>query len=144
VFFNERGSELGASTYFRVWQEARVLALTPEQVASPVAGKPYDLRHAALSTWLNSGVDPTEVAERGGNSVEVLLSRYAKCLHGRDAAMNRRIEHTGRPTHPSRRVRAVRWPDSLVVVGLVDLARPRHAGTGRQAACPAVPKGRWR
>jgi integrase len=94
VFFNERGGELSASTYFRVWREARMFALTPEQVASPMAGKPYDLRHAALSTWLNSGVDPTEVAERAGNSVEVLLSRYAKCLHGRDAAMNRRIEQT--------------------------------------------------
>jgi hypothetical protein len=93
-FFNERGGELGASTYFRIWWEARALALTPEQVASPMAGKPYDLRHAALSTGLNSGVDPTEVAERAGNSVEMLLSRYAKCLHGRDAAMNRRIEQT--------------------------------------------------
>jgi len=47
-----------------------------------MAARPYDLRHAALSTWLNSGVDPTEVAERAGNSPEVLLSRHAKCLDG--------------------------------------------------------------
>jgi hypothetical protein len=65
--------------------------LTPEQVASPLAARPYDLRHAALSSWLNAGVDPTEVAERAGNSVEVLLSRYAKCLDGRQDVANRRI-----------------------------------------------------
>ena len=36
-------------------------------------------------------MDPTEVAERAGNSVEVLLSRYAKCLDGRQDVANRRI-----------------------------------------------------
>lgn len=71
---------------------AGVLTLTPTQVASPLAGKPYDLRHAALSTWLNAGVDATEVAARAGNSVEVLLKRYAKCLDSRDEQINRRIE----------------------------------------------------
>jgi integrase len=92
LFRNERGGVLGASTYARAWEEARRLALTPIQVASPLAGRPYDLRHAALSTWLNAGVDPTEVAERAGNSVEVLLKRYAKCLDGRHEQNNRRIE----------------------------------------------------
>ena len=29
--------------------------------ASPLAERPYDLRHAYLSTWLNAGVDPTQV-----------------------------------------------------------------------------------
>jgi hypothetical protein len=37
-------------------------------------------------------VGPTEVAERAGNSVEVLLSRYAKCLDGRQEVANNRIE----------------------------------------------------
>lgn len=36
-------------------------------------------------------MDPTEVAERAGNSVELLLSRYAKCLDGRQDVANRRI-----------------------------------------------------
>jgi integrase len=89
---NERGGVLGSTAYWRVWDEARALALTPEQVESPLAKRPYDLRHAALSTWLNAGVDPTEVAERAGNSVEVLLSRYAKCLDGRQHVANRRIQ----------------------------------------------------
>ncbi|GHK01034.1 hypothetical protein SY2F82_28310 [Streptomyces sp. Y2F8-2] len=92
LFANERGGVVGSSTYCRVWQEARALALPPAAVASPLAARPYDLRHSALSTWLNSGVDPTEVAERAGNSVEVLLSRYAKCIDGRQEIANRKIE----------------------------------------------------
>ncbi|MFF7046153.1 tyrosine-type recombinase/integrase [Streptomyces massasporeus] len=92
LFTNERGGVVGSSTYYRVWQEARALALPPAAVASPLAARPYDLRHSALSTWLNSGVDPTEVAERAGNSVEVLLSRYAKCIDGRQEIANRKID----------------------------------------------------
>ncbi|MEV0125839.1 site-specific integrase [Streptomyces sp. NPDC050703] len=74
LFFNERGGIVAAGTYGRVWHEARHLALPPELVQSPLADRPYDLRHSALSTWLNAGVDPTEVAERAGNSVEVLMA----------------------------------------------------------------------
>lgn len=92
LFTNERGGVVGSSTYYRVWQEARAFALPPAAVASPLAARPYDLRHSALSTWLNSGVDATEVAERAGNSVEVLLSRYAKCIDGRQEVANRKIE----------------------------------------------------
>jgi hypothetical protein len=47
---------------------------------------------SALSTWLNAGVDPTEVAERADNSVEILLTRYAKCLDGRQDVADRCIE----------------------------------------------------
>lgn len=92
LFFNERGGLVGSSTYWRVWNEARELALPPEVVASPLGARPYDLRHSALSTWLNAGVDPTEVAERAGNSVEVLLKRYAACIAGRHDVANRRID----------------------------------------------------
>ncbi|MFG2774504.1 tyrosine-type recombinase/integrase [Streptomyces sp. NPDC048350] len=92
LFFSENGGVVSSSTYYRAWQEARMLALPPAVVASPLARRPYDLRHSALSTWLNAGVDATEVAERAGNSVEVLLSRYAKCLDGRQDVANRRIE----------------------------------------------------
>lgn len=92
LFRNERGGVLGSTTYARAWKEARRLAFTPRQVASPLAGTAYDLRHAALSTWLNSGVDPTDVAERAGNSVEVLLKRYAKCLDGHRERNNKLIE----------------------------------------------------
>jgi len=60
--------------------------------ASPLAGRPYDLRHACLSTWLNAGVDPPQVAEWAGNSVDVLLRVYAKCIVGRDKLNRRLIE----------------------------------------------------
>jgi len=92
LFANERGGLLGTTTVHRVFNEARELAFAPHQVASPLAKRPYDLRHAALSTWLNAGVDATDVAERAGNSVEVLLKTYAKCLDGRQERNNKLIE----------------------------------------------------
>lgn len=93
LFFTERGKVVGSSAYWRVWSMAREFGLPPELVKSPLAKRPYDLRHSALSTWLNAGLDPTEVAARAGNSVEVLLARYAKRLHGRQAVSNTRIEN---------------------------------------------------
>ncbi|MGW4463022.1 tyrosine-type recombinase/integrase [Micromonospora sp. NPDC004704] len=91
LFASERGNVVAASTYSRVWDEARTLALSPAQVASPLAGRPYDLRHAAVSLWLNAGVPATEVAERAGHSVDVLLKVYAKCIDGQEATVNQRI-----------------------------------------------------
>ena len=77
-----RGGDLSESTYGRIWHKARERALTPDEVASPLARRPYDLRHAAVSTWLNGGVPPTQVAEWAGHSVAVLLRVYAKCIAG--------------------------------------------------------------
>jgi hypothetical protein len=57
-----------------------------------MAGRPYDLRHAAVSLWLNGGVSPTEIAKRAGHSLEVLLRVYAKCVHGQEEIANQRIE----------------------------------------------------
>lgn len=93
VFSSLRGNPVGASSYSRVWDEARPLALVPSQVASPLAGRPYDLRHAGVSLWLNAGVPAPEVAERAGHSVDVLLKVYAKCLDGEEAKVNERIDH---------------------------------------------------
>ncbi len=56
----------------------RTVALTPEQVASPMAARPYDLRDGAVSLWPNGGVAVTEVADRAGHSVEILLRVDAK------------------------------------------------------------------
>ena len=92
LFRGERGGDLSESVYQRAWQGARLLAFTPAVAASSLAGRPYDLRHACLSTWLNAGVDPTQVAEWAGNSVEVLLRVYAKCIHGRDEINRKLIE----------------------------------------------------
>jgi integrase len=79
-------------TAYRVWHQARAMAFTAEQLASPLARRPYDLRHACLSTWLNAGVPATQVAEWAGHSVNVLLRVYAKCLDGQDEAAKHRIE----------------------------------------------------
>ena len=65
--------------------------LTAAEQASPLARRPYDLRHACLSTWLNGGVYPTQVAEWAGHSVNVLLRIYAKCVVGQDELAKRRI-----------------------------------------------------
>jgi hypothetical protein len=46
---------------------------------------------AALSTWLNGGVAPAQVAEWAGHSVEVLLRTYARCLDGQHDIAKRRI-----------------------------------------------------
>jgi integrase len=56
---------LSESVYDRWWKLARDRALTEAQAASPLVRRPYDLRHAAASLWLNAGVPPTEVARRG-------------------------------------------------------------------------------
>ncbi|MFG2529401.1 hypothetical protein [Streptomyces sp. NPDC048516] len=53
---------------------------------------PYSLRHAGVSLWLASGVDPTEVARRAGHSVAVLSRFYAKVLDGKRDQANERIE----------------------------------------------------
>jgi integrase len=79
-------------TIYRTWHRARETALTERQVHSQLARRPYDLRHACLSTWLNAGVPPARVAEWAGHSVEVLLRVYAKCVDGDDEAALRRIE----------------------------------------------------
>ncbi|HKF00373.1 MAG TPA: hypothetical protein VKG45_15760 [Actinomycetes bacterium] len=67
LFVGERNdAELPKLTIVRAWQRARIAAFTAEVVASPLARSPYDLRHAAVSTWLNGGVPPTTVAEWPG------------------------------------------------------------------------------
>ncbi|WP_460069519.1 tyrosine-type recombinase/integrase [Streptomyces sp. YKOK-I1] len=91
VFGNERGGVVGSSTYWRVWEEAREYALPPERVASPLAGRPYDLRHACITRWLNAGVPIAEVARRVGNSPEVIHRRYHGCIDGHEEAANAKI-----------------------------------------------------
>ncbi|ROP40429.1 tyrosine-type recombinase/integrase [Saccharothrix texasensis] len=93
LFTGERnGQELPKLTIVRAWQRARAEVFTPEVAATPLAGTPYDLRHAAVSTWLNGGVPAVTVAEWAGHSVEVLLKIYAKCLDGEAVTVRQRVE----------------------------------------------------
>lgn len=91
IFRSERGGVIASTAYTEVWQDARLLAFTPARVASPLARRPYDLRHAAVSLWLNAGVSAPDVAERAGHGVDVLLRVYAKCLDGHKEIANQRI-----------------------------------------------------
>jgi integrase len=92
LFRGARGGMLSESTYGRIWRAAREIALGPELAATPLARRPYDLRHAALSLWLNASAAPAEVAARAGNSVHVLQSVYAHCIDGQDELISQRIE----------------------------------------------------
>lgn len=83
---------LRLGTTYRVWEAARAAALSDAEYASPLAKRPYDLRHAAVSLWLNAGVPPTQVAEWAGHSVHVLLRVYAKCVYGQDEVARQPIQ----------------------------------------------------
>jgi len=91
LFRTARGGPLKDAGYGEVWQRARLMALTAAQQASPLARRPYDLRHAAVSLWLNAGVPATEVARRAGHSVAVLFKVYAYCIDGQAGPANLRI-----------------------------------------------------
>ena len=80
------------------------------QAATALARRPYDLRHAALSLWLNASGTPAEVAARGGNSARVLHEVYMHCTDGQEDTVSQRIEDaldagTG-ITHSSLRAKA--------------------------------------
>ncbi len=92
LFRSEGGGYLHPSSYSRTWQRTRQLGLSPSQVGSPLARRPYDLRHGGVSLRLNAGVPATQVAEWAGHSVEVLLTIYAKCIEGRDQVWFDRID----------------------------------------------------
>lgn len=83
---------VASGALYRAWATARGRAFTPEQVESLLARRPYDLRHACVSTWLNAGVPAAQVADWAGHGVDVLLRVYAKCLDGAEDAALRRIE----------------------------------------------------
>jgi integrase len=92
LFRSLTGGELAESTTARVWRKARKAALTKEEYASPLGKRPYDLRHACVSTWLAGGVPSTQVAEWAGHSVAVLHQIYAKVIAGQESASRERIE----------------------------------------------------
>ncbi|MFF0723623.1 site-specific integrase [Streptomyces sp. NPDC004134] len=92
IFRTLRGGLLQDSSYGAVWATAREKALTGEEAASPLVRRPYDLRHAGVSLWLSSGVDPAECARRAGHSLAVLFRVYAKVLAQAEDRANGRIE----------------------------------------------------
>ncbi len=98
VFVGPRGGTIAEWAYLDVWENARNHALSAVEAASPLAGTPYALRHACVSTWLGAGVNPAQVAEWAGHSVDVLHRVYAKAVAGQEAEAQRRIEEATRRT----------------------------------------------
>ena len=97
LFRSENGNPLMPSTWWQVWQKVRAASLTPEQQASPLMKRPYDLRHSGVTWRLNSGVPPAEVAAWAGHSVEVLMRTYARCVTGMDDVWIARMDKTLHP-----------------------------------------------
>ena len=92
LFPGTRGGMLSESVYGRAWHAARHAALSPALAATPLARRPYDLRHAALSLWLNATGEPAEVAARAGNSARVLYEVYLHCTDRQEDTVSQQIE----------------------------------------------------
>ncbi|HEX5297886.1 MAG TPA: hypothetical protein VFW50_12940 [Streptosporangiaceae bacterium] len=92
LFRGARGGMLSESVYGRAWHAARQAALDPGLAATALARRPYDMRHAALSLWLNASGAPAEVAARAGTSARVLHEVYLHCTDGQQDAVSQRIE----------------------------------------------------
>ena len=122
LFRGTRGGPLSESSYGRTWHAARALVLGPA-AATPLARRPYDLRHAALSLWLNSGAAPAEIARRAGHSVHTLLAVYTLCIDGQEDITNRQIERAlharGHPHH-----RKASGPRSAAIIQILSAICP--------------------
>jgi len=97
VFTLATGKIVTDRAYLKVFHEARTAAFTEAEAASLIARRPYDLRHAAVSTWLKATADPAQVAEWAGHTVDVLMRVYAKCVAGQQDEAKRRILEATQP-----------------------------------------------
>jgi hypothetical protein len=97
---------------------------TPQVARGPLARQPYDLRHAAVSTWLAAGVLAATVAQWAGQSVAVLLEAYASFLDG-----GRRL-----PSGRSSACSALRRDQRAHASHTDTRIRPWSAGVGRESA----------
>jgi hypothetical protein len=93
LFRGTRGGPLSESSYGRTWHAARTQTLGAATATTTPARRPNDLRHAALSLWLNAGAAPAQIAQRAGHSTTTLLAVYTHCIDGQDDITNRQIEH---------------------------------------------------
>ncbi|GAA3750783.1 hypothetical protein [Streptomyces tremellae] len=80
------------SVFRRVWAKAREAILSEHEFGTPTGKRVYDVRHTCLTTWLNSGIPPAQVAEWAGNSVPVLLAICARCIVGQLDNYLKRVE----------------------------------------------------
>lgn len=92
IYVAASGRPVTRNAMSTAWRKARAAGLTPAEQATPLARRPYDLRHACVSYWLSLGVSPALVARWAGHSIKVLLSIYASWIFGEEEAAMRRIE----------------------------------------------------
>ncbi|MFC8914402.1 hypothetical protein ACFT5C_01400 [Streptomyces sp. NPDC057116] len=92
LFRAAQGGRVSSTEYCDLWEAAREAVLAPGEVGTKLAEVLYALRHAGISLWIKSGVDPVEAAYRAGHSLAVLYRFYAKILKGGSAAANLLIE----------------------------------------------------
>ncbi|MFE0027067.1 tyrosine-type recombinase/integrase [Amycolatopsis sp. NPDC059021] len=92
LFVGEQGGVLSRVTYGKVFRAAREATFSAEVLRGPLARRPYDLRHAAVSTQLAAGVSAATVADWAGQSIAVLLEVYASFLDGGEQAARQQVE----------------------------------------------------
>ena len=107
LFRGARGGILSESTYGRIWHAAREIALGPQLAATSLARRPYDLRHAALSLWLNATGAPAEAAAPRGQQ----RARAARRL----SALHRRAERPHQPADRRRPRPGLRHPARITM-----------------------------
>jgi len=94
LFRSALGSPIQPSTWWQVWQKVRAASLAPEQLASPLMKRPYDLRHSGITWRLDSGVPDAQVAAWAGHSVEMLRRVYAGRADGLEGVWTTRMTQT--------------------------------------------------
>jgi integrase len=153
LFRGARDGILSESAYGRTWHAARDAALGLVLAATPLARRPYDLRHAALTLWLNATSEPAKVAARAGNSARVLHDVYTHCITSHDDTANEQIERALRGNDQPHQQKASGSPNRrypLIPVRHMSVTGPhraaragaRHApGTGRQEPAGRVSAG---
>jgi integrase len=80
-----RDGRLWTDTAYRNWRR-RVFAPAAHAAGMPNV-RPYDLRHSFASLLFAEGVNPAEIAEQLGHSLQTLLGTYTHVieeLRGRD------------------------------------------------------------
>ena len=82
LFRGARGGILSESTYGRIWRAARQIALGRQLAATPLARRPYDLRHAALS-FVAERHQRTRRGHRPRGHQRARAARRLRALHRR-------------------------------------------------------------
>ncbi|WP_170201667.1 tyrosine-type recombinase/integrase [Actinocorallia herbida] len=77
-----------AQQYRATWKRVRASAFGKAADASPVARRPYDLRHGCASLMLTKRIPVAEIARRLGHSIQMLLTTYAHWLTDQAEAAN--------------------------------------------------------